>query len=113
MLSFLAMIFTLRVGLGATPVDRAAISLRDEALVVAEQVAQRKERDAIPRPVPMAIVARPPGFHRLSREDWKRLVSEAFSNETISTAAMWIATQPVHVSMSGRKFFVSLRFATP
>jgi hypothetical protein len=119
MLSFLAMVFTLRIGLGATPVDRAVVSLREEAVVVAARDADRRREiewvGGHVRPAGrVELHLAPPSRRRmLGREEWRRLLHEIISNETVTGAAMWIASQPVHVSMKNDRFFVSLRFATP
>ena len=115
MLSLLAMIFTLRLGLGAAPTDGAMVSLREQVQAVAVQQAAREDaREVAPiRAGELSQSWEAPPRYRLSREDWLRMIESALANETIANAAVWIATQPVHVSMSGRRFFVSLRFATP
>ena len=111
-----ATLFSLHIGLASLPMERATLSLREQALAVAAEssyVAPRVE----PVQGPTALVAtgeakpRRPGV--LTRQDWMNLMNEVLSNERLANAAMWIANQPVHVSMSSEKVFVSVRIATP
>jgi hypothetical protein len=118
MTSFLAMVFTLRLGLGATPVDQAVRSLREEAVAVAAHEAERRsEIEAAGGHVPPAgrveLHLDAPRRRALGREEWRRLIEEALANETLAGAALWIASQPLHVSMKSDRFSVSLRFPTP
>jgi hypothetical protein len=115
MLSFLAMLFTFRLGLGAAPVDGAVASLRTESLAVAA----RHAAEAVPAPVTvrsaelLESLSPPPALRPLSEMDWGRIVGEALQNESVANAAMWLASQPLHVNVSGEKFSVSVRLATP
>lgn len=114
MLSFLTMIFTLRLGLGATPVDRAAVSLRDEVAAVAAITMEREATAVAPvRAVEASLGWGAPARHVLTKEDWKNMLVDTLSNETIANAAMWVASQPIGLRVSGRRFFVTVRVATP
>jgi hypothetical protein len=112
MTSFLAMLFTLRIGLGASPMDGVKVSLREEALAVAVQAAQ-VERPPAATPYAVVRAGDPPQRQPLTRDDWLDLLTGALSNETLANAAMWVADQPVSVSVSREKLFVSVRIATP
>jgi hypothetical protein len=114
MLSFLTMIFTLRVGLGATPVGPAVVSLRQEVAAVAAAAAEREASSIGPmRAAEASLSWGAPPRHALSKEDWKHMLEDALENETIMNAAMWIANQPVSLRVSGQKFFVTFRVSTP
>lgn len=115
MISFLATILTLHVGLGASPVSRAVVSLRDEALAVATQEATRvTAREAA---APVATLAAPVAVDTtrrvLSRNDWLHILGDVLSNEKLANAAMWVANQPVSLNLTSEKVFVSVRIATP
>jgi hypothetical protein len=108
--SYAAVLFALRMGLAPGPAEQAAASLRDETLAVATAYAEVQA----PRDDAIASVSwRAPPKYALSREDWRRMLDDALRNETIANAAMWLAAQPVHVSLSGDRFFVALRFQGP
>jgi hypothetical protein len=113
MSSFAALLFTLHLGLGASPLDGARVSLREEALAVAAEV---EPAPLVPTPGAGSLAApaelRAPR-RALTREDWLDLLDEALANERLAGAAMWIATQPLSVTMTSEKVFVSVRFATP
>jgi enoyl-[acyl-carrier-protein] reductase (NADH) len=113
MLSFLAMLFTFRLGLGAAPVDGAVASLRNESLAVAVQHAADAQPVTTRRAGEVLGGVDAPARRALSHRDWERLLTDAIQNESIANAAMWLASQPLHVSVTGEKFFVSGRIATP
>jgi hypothetical protein len=115
MISFLATIFTLHLGLGASPVSRAAVSLREEALAVAAQTATRENSREASQPVatieaPFSAGATP---RALTRDDWLHILTDVLSNDRLANAAMWVANQPVSLNLSAEKVFVSIRISTP
>ena len=112
MLSFLAMLFTFRLGLGAAPVGGAVASLRTESLAVAAQHAAEAAPVTAHSAELLGSVI-PPAPRPLSELDWGRIVGEALQNESVANAAMWLASQPLRVNVSGEKFSVSVRLATP
>lgn len=113
MLSFLAMMFTFRLGLGAGPVDGAVSSLRSESLAVAAQYAAETQPVTTRHAAEVLGSLEPPARRALSPRDWEQLLTRTIQNESIANAAMWLASQPLHVSVTSEKFFVSVRIATP
>jgi hypothetical protein len=113
MMSFLAMILTMRVGLGSAPVDRALLSLREEAATVAAERASRDEPGAKPAVGAIGPAVQAERGPPRTREEWLVILTDALSNQTLANAAMWVAHQPLSVTMSPEKFFVSVRIATP
>jgi hypothetical protein len=110
MITVLAMIFTMHTGLGATPIGGAVTSLRQEALAVA---AQQAERDSGHELAPGAPAAGGPAIRVVTREQWRGMLLDLLPGDRLASAAIWMMDQPVSVDVSGDKVFVSLRVGPP
>jgi hypothetical protein len=111
-LSFLAMLLTFRLGLGAAPLDGAVASLRSESLAVAAHHAAEEAPVTVYSAEVLGSLT-PPAPRPLTHRDWGRIVGDALQNESVANAAMWLASQPFRVNVTGEKFSVSVRVATP
>jgi hypothetical protein len=117
--TFIPILFSLRIGLASASLEQAALSIRQETLAVAVESAERQrylEEVAgvnVRRQAVAELGWRAPARYRLTREDWIAMIERSLSNEKVANTVAWLATQPVHVSVSDRRYFVSLRFSGP
>ena len=130
MQSFLAMLLTLRIGLVPSPVDGAILSIREEALAVARDVAARdtfvgreparfqslRSATLAPetRPAAQAWGGPPPIVRVLRKEDWRGMLAHTLNgNQKIANAATWLASAPLRLKINNEKIFLSITVRTP
>jgi hypothetical protein len=116
--TFVSILFAMRIGLASAPLEQATLSIRQETLAVAVENAERRayvEEISMTsrRGRPVELTWHAPPRHHLSREDWVDLIERSLENETVANTIAWLVTQPVRVSISERRYFVSLRFSGP
>ena len=108
-----AILFGLRLGLGAAPMDAAVASLREQAVAVAA-ASVAAPAEATPAAGGSEMPSAAPAPRRvLTREDWMAMLSDVIPSERLANAAIWIANQPLHVTVTSEKVFVSVRLSTP
>jgi hypothetical protein len=132
---FLAMLLTLRIGLVPGPTDGAILSIRDQVLHVAMDVAERDTFVARESPPVLSSGMRllssgkrqldanaaqlpdwapPATVQVLRREDIRDMIADTLNgNQTIANAAMWLAAAPVRLRVSHEKIFVAITVRIP
>lgn len=125
---FLAMLLTLRIGLVPSPATGAILSIREETLAVAQNVAER-DTFVARRPVEMqaslaGLVSRapqaeqgwgpPPTVHVMKKEEWQNAIAKTLTgNQTIANAATWLASAPLRLKVNRERIFLSIALRMP
>ncbi|HET7754490.1 MAG TPA: hypothetical protein VFK85_11325 [Anaeromyxobacteraceae bacterium] len=123
------MLLTLRIGLVPIPATGAILSIREETLAVAQNVAER-DTFVARRPVEMqaslsGLVSRhpppqqgwapPPTVEIMKqRDEWKSAIAKTLSgNQTIANAATWLASAPLRLRVNRERIFLSIALRMP